>query len=334
MHLLILLGLLLQTAGGQPAVTGYTKGRDVSVQLKSSSNIGAIKLDQTSPNVLTGQYSMKADETSKPVQLEIEKVTLEADRPVEDLLKDRGIRPNQSAQSIFYDLNPEITSWKRIPKGATLQVPAIKVENKALGFGQTATLQVDSSLKNNIGQETATFRAASTQFEAQGVGQDIPDIVQMSNQISADKVPLSHEGLVQVQKELEFLNQLSGKSLTAEDVSKVHYVRDDLAIKVKSAKDERTDIPVQVRTLKGDGNEISNFVICYAPVALYDANTCEFSFPHQSSPTIKPLPVASYNLWAIKPGSAVAVSDIRKLEVRRGSEKPLTTLDLTILRSE
>ncbi len=192
--------------------------------------------------------------------------------------------------------------------------------------------KLKESLRKDIDEFESKVMKKEKKFEPD-IRSDLDSINEDLNQVYWDKVPSSREMLEQVRQyvaalEAIFSGRPKGRSLSTEESKEVKLIKSDLREKIVAARQGNPDLSVTVKTLK-DQVQISGFIVCFAPEALYKANQCDLSFSEHSSPTEQGMAAATYIFWAIKPGETTSATDVRRIPVwwQGGKLKPV---ELTI----
>jgi len=282
-------------------------------------------------------------------------VEVDSQEKVQEFLGENGILPDVNATSLVYYLNPDLPSVREIGRGRVLQLPVLRIPRdggeRTLPRQPIVALLMDPTLKKGLRGDVDHFRSTVRRKKeknfAAGVRNDLEVIDQALDPIYKDKLPSSYEMLMQVKgdvaalqaifakyhRKFNLLRAIVGKypklELGNKDSTQFDLIKTDLVSKNDAARRGNPDVIVMVRTLK-DGEEISHFIVCYSPEAVYKEK-CDLSFSQQSSPTEQPLAVAMYLFWAVRPGDGSPVSDIRRIPVRwQGGQ--FLAIDLTILK--
>ncbi len=270
--------------------------------------------------------------------------------PVEELLRDRRIRPGGDALALVYLLNPDLAGVDPLPSGTILTLPAVPaVEAARLPPGALVALSlapkakrellaIDSSLGPIVERvnllPVARFEGADQKEDVVGGLDEIRGFLALVNTgITGGKLPLPPEVLRQSLAETRLVKSIleafvkSGKPLSAADREKIVQISDEMNLKAGSFDEMRRggdrprrwrDARVVVRLkAREDGAPVSGLRVYWVPSALSGRPEEVRQFDGLGSEVSARLPEASYVIWAAEVGNAKPLSPQARVNVRR-----------------
>lgn len=345
---LLVTGLILMTPVGFSQTTPSEP--DVGIKLI---NPAALGLDSSaSAQTGTGLSFTVGSAGGSEITVEIvtEEVSIDSQGTLERFLSENGIRPDANAQSFVYYLNPDLASIREIRKSTKLQLPIFRAPSfdRELPKQPIIAVVMDAKLKAGLQESVSNYRNTVKKRRNDFVPQVVNYLTSIGlnlDKFYADRVPASHDMLGQVNQDVVTLNSILGRysrksrsffskgpklDLKAEDYRQLNLVDVDLRDKIEAATTSNPQVKVVAKTFDNKGGEVSHFIVCYAAIAEYEKDRCDRSFSEQSSPTNEQsLSAATYQFWAIKPGTVTPVSDVRPILVRWQDGKPIN-VHLTI----
>jgi hypothetical protein len=276
--------------------------------------------------------------------------------PIEELLRDRRIRPGGDALALVYLLNPSLAGVDPLPSGTSLVLPAVPAEDAArMPPGALAGLSlapkvkrellaIDSSLGPIVERvnllPAARFEGADQKEDVVGGLDEIRGFLALLNTgITGGKLPLHPEVLRQSLVETQLVKAAleafvkSGKPLGAADRESIVQISEDMNLKAASFDEMRRggdrprrwrDARVVVVRVKGkeDGAPVSGLRVYYVLRALAGRKEEVREVPALAGTATLQLPEAGYLVWAgtlrdSKPLSPQARVDVRRQEAGR-----------------
>src|SRR6266446_5115623 len=310
-----LLGLFWLTSATPGAFSQEKSPKlDLAVKLINPTALGLDAAASVRPAGPPGTFYIW-DSGAREISVEITTKSVEVDtqRKVDQFLEENGIRSDTNAASFVYYLNPDLPSLGDIPRGTTIELPVLRIPSseRTLPKQPIVAVVVDPQLKESLRGDVDGFRSTVMKEQKKldpNVASDLKFINEALDQFYKDTVPSSHEMLEQIRQDVAALQAIFARSskhkhtLSSEALKQLSLIKADLQDKLDAVRQGNPDVDVNVRTLR-EGNEVSHFIVCYAPEALYKENQCDLSFSRESSPTGQPLAIATYMFWASKPGN-------------------------------
>lgn len=300
--------------------------REISVKLYNPAALGLGSSTDTGGWTYTslgsGQFAM----TNAGVQIQLMLVSkplfVASEHEIREFVEKNGLLFDANLQSLIYDLNPELDSISKIDRRSRVSLPVLRVGDSSDVSGTPAiSLILDKTLKKQFGLDVDRFREklAKQKHLAVDVSGNLTSIDNALSKIRRDVLPVSHDMLVEASEDVIALYGLvSMKHKNSDKFAKdVAAIKEDLLNRIDASQNGNPDAVVVVRTKK-NGEELSNFTVCYKAVARYTPDDkCDYSFPRDSSPTVQVMSEAAYVFWAIKGSTKTAVSATRTIHVRR-----------------
>jgi hypothetical protein len=304
-------------------------------------------------------------DNGQSVVLVVQKTVIKPGANIKQLLKANGISPDADAFGLLYDLNPKLDKLDSLAPGTELLLPKVQSGGSApaLPAGYLLALTVDKKLKDELltkldalnsvtasapRLEVARFNDAEDRRIVLATIADLNQSLEVIANVIAGKVrPVSSEMLNQIKAEVEMLQPTlaglaqSDRKLSDSDREIIKLVADDLQIKRKTFNEVRdpgqpptrwAEVQVVVKTLKtDDGSAVTNLTIYYVPEALFGKGDFQRTFNRLSSPTDQTLPEANYRIWAARAGDTRPVTEVKRVEVRKGSGNGPVTVELPVI---
>lgn len=285
--------------------------------------------------------------------------------PIEELLRDRRIRPGGDALTLVYLLNPGLRSVDPLPAGATLVLPAVPAAEAArMPLGALVRLSVapkirrellasDSSLGPIVERVNllppARFEGPDEKEEVVGALDEIRGFLELLNLgITDGKLPLHPEVLRQSLAEARLVKTVledfvkAGKPLATADRETIVQISDDMNLKARSFDEMRRggdrprrwrDARVVVRVKgKEDGAPMSGLRVYYVPHALAGRREEVRQLGGTASEVAAWLPEADYLVWAAVEGRSKPLSPRIRVDVRRQEGEKEIVVDLPVPR--
>ncbi len=270
--------------------------------------------------------------------------------PIEELLRDRGIRPGGDALALVYLLNPSLASVDRLPPGTSLTLPAVPAAEAArmppgtlvtlrlAPMTKRALLEIDSSLGPIVERvnllPAARFEGADAKEDVVGGLDEIRGFLALLNTgATGGKLPLPPEVLHQSLAEVQLVKTIleafvkTGKAMGATDRETIVQISDDMNLKAASFDEMRRggDHPRRWRDArvvvhvkgKEDGAPVSGLRVYYVPRAMAGRREEVQVAPSAEATLALQLPEASYLLWVGKAGDPKPLSPQARVDVRR-----------------
>jgi hypothetical protein len=102
---------------------------------------------------------------NRPPTLHSRTVSVNADKRIDSLLENEGIRPDSEAFNLLYDLNPTVERLDQLTNGTRLVVPYLS-ENERPSDRYVILLTVDKRLKDKLNADVGALGTLSTAFSA------------------------------------------------------------------------------------------------------------------------------------------------------------------------
>lgn len=285
--------------------------------------------------------------------------------PIEELLRDRRIRPGGDALTLVYLLNPGLGSVDPLPSGKPLVLPAVPAAEAArMPAGVLVRLSVapkvrrellasDSSLGPVVERvnllPAARFEGPDEKEEVVGALDEIRGFLELLNLgITDGKLPLHPEVLQQSLAEARLVKTIleafvkSGKPLAVTDREAIVQISEDMNLKARSFDEMRRggdrprrwrDARVVIRVKgKEDGAPMSGLRVYYVPRALAGRREEIRQFAGTASEVAVWLPEANYLVWAAVEGSSKPLSPQVRVDVRRQEGGREVAVDLLVPR--
>jgi hypothetical protein len=285
--------------------------------------------------------------------------------PIEELLRDRRIRPGGDALALVYLLNPELASVDPLPAGVSLVLPAVPAEEGArMAPGVLVGLSLAPKVKREIlGSDAslgpivervnllpaARFGGPDEKEDVIGALDEIRGFLDLLNiGITGGKLPLHPEVLRQSLVEARLVKAIleafvkSGKPLSSSDRETIVRISEDMNLKAASFDEMRRggdrprrwrDARVVVRVKgKEDGAPVSGLRVYWVPRALAGRPEEVRQIPAPDATATLSLPEASYLVWAGTVRDAKPLSPQARIDVRRQEGGRAMIVDLPVPR--
>lgn len=285
--------------------------------------------------------------------------------PIEELLRDRRIRPGGDALALVYLLNPGLTGVDRLPSGKPLILPAVSAAEAArMAPGALVAVSLAPQVKREILASdfslgpivervnllpAARFAGPDEKEEVIGALDEIRGFLELLNTgITGGKLPLHPEVLRQSLVEARVVKGIletfvkGGKVLGDAERETIVQISEDMNLKAGSFDEMRQggdrprrwrDARVVVR-LKGkeDGAPVSGLRVYYVPRALAGRREEVRQVAAPDSTVVLQLPEASYLVWAGTAGNPKPLSPQARIDVRRQEGSREIAVDLPVPR--
>lgn len=289
-----------------------------------------------------------------------------AGEPIDELLRDRRIRPDGDALALVYLLNPGLTGVDPLPSGKPLVLPTVPATEVArLAPGALVAVSLAPKVKREIlGSDfslgpivervnllpAARFAGADAKEEVVGALDEIRGFLDLLNTgITGGRLPLHPEVLQQSLAEARLVKGLlesfvkAGKPLGDSERETIVQISEDMNLKASSFDEMRRggdrprrwrDARVVIR-LKGkeDGAPVSGLRVYYVPRALAGRREEVRHFDGMGSELAAQLPEASYLVWAGTAGNPKPLSPQARVDVRRQEGGREVIVDLLVPRA-
>lgn len=296
-------------------------------------------------------------------------VTKPGDR-IFDLLTANGIRPDNEAYTLIYDLNSSIEKLDPLAPGITMTLPRVVGRGqfqRLISNGHVVVLTVDSKVKSQLHDDTGAIKALSTRFERLDRSRlaepnkrqetinfvrDLSDWFELIDTTISQRTakPLRRVTLLQIANEAHVLRSILERALTpnlkldAQDQAQIMTIHKDLDEVIKFwDQTMRGELPPAepqfnvVVDIKGkDTNKIRGLRVYYVVFGLFrdppkNPPVRSAGFNGLGSGSSATLPIKDYKVWAAKDGEPEhPVTPITPLSVRKPLSGNTIKLELSL----
>ena len=339
---LVVLAAFARPINGQQIDTQMA-GRDVSFELVKKPELTpeTWPVEQIQPTLNTVEVTFKTNDR------------------LSTLLTGNGIRPDDEAYTLFYDLNPSIIKAGTITAGTKIVLPKLnggpQLQAK-LSNGYFAMITVDRALKDAlkssakavedslpafVALEDARFETTSERSNTINFVREISTWLQHVRQTLGQRTapPLRHETLFQLNAEAGQVKALVQKAiapegkLSAEDQDQIKLIREDVRFEIGrwdnvmsgELPEGEPKFKVTITISGNDSNLISTLRVYYVVSGAFrnppnNPPVISRPFDGLGSGSSKDLTIKNYKIWAARDGDpGRPLTPVTLLEVRQPS---------------